>query len=44
MGIFFQNYASSPIMTVFENVAFGLKLQKLPKAEIRERVRTCSPW
>ena len=25
-------------MTVFENVAFGLKLQKLPKNEIRERV------
>ena len=38
IGIFFQNYALFPHMTVFENVAFGLKLQKLPKDEIRERV------
>jgi len=38
IGIFFQNYALFPHMTVFENVAFGLKLQKLPKAEIRKRV------
>ena len=36
IGIFFQNYALFPHMTVFENVAFGLKLQKLPKNEIRE--------
>ena len=34
----FQKYALFPHMNVFENVAFGLKLQKLPKAEIRERV------
>ena len=39
IGIFFQNYALFPHMTVFENVAFGLKLQKLPKNEIRERVK-----
>ena len=38
VGIFFQNYALFPHMTVFENVAFGLKLQKLPKAEIARRV------
>ncbi len=38
IGIFFQNYALFPHMTVFENVAFGLKLQKLPKAEIAHRV------
>ncbi|MBR5001173.1 MAG: ABC transporter ATP-binding protein, partial [Firmicutes bacterium] len=38
VGIFFQNYALFPHMTVFENVAFGLKLQKLPKAEIEQRV------
>ena len=38
IGIFFQNYALFPHITVFENVAFGLKLQKLPKNEIRERV------
>jgi ABC-type Fe3+/spermidine/putrescine transport system ATPase subunit len=34
----FQNYALWPHMTVFKNVAFGLKLRKLPKEEIRERV------
>jgi len=34
----FQNYALWPHMTVFKNVAFGLKLRKLPKREIRERV------
>ena len=38
VSIFFQNYALFPHMTVFENVAFGLKLQKLPKDEIRSRV------
>ena len=38
VGIFFQNYALFPHMTVYENVAFGLKLQKCPKAEIAERV------
>jgi ABC-type Fe3+/spermidine/putrescine transport system ATPase subunit len=38
VGIFFQNYALFPHMTVYENVAFGLKLQKLPKAEIKQRV------
>ena len=38
VGIFFQNYALFPHMTVFENVAFGLKLQKLPKAEIEQRI------
>ena len=34
----FQNYALWPHMTVFKNVAFGLKLRRLPKKEIRERV------
>ncbi len=38
IGIFFQNYALFPHMTVFENVAFGLKLQKCPKGEISRRV------
>ena len=38
IGIFFQNYALFPHMTVFENVAFGLKLQKCSKEEIRDRV------
>jgi ABC-type Fe3+/spermidine/putrescine transport system ATPase subunit len=36
----FQNYALWPHMTVFKNVAFGLKLRKLPKAEIKERVES----
>jgi ABC-type spermidine/putrescine transport systems, ATPase components len=37
-GMVFQNYAVFPHMTVFENVAYGLKVRKLPKAEIRKRV------
>ncbi len=39
IGIFFQNYALFPHMTVFENVAFGLKLKKLGKQEIAQKVR-----
>ena len=34
----FQSYALFPHMTVYENVAFGLRCQKLPKAEIEARV------
>lgn len=34
----FQNYALWPHMTVFQNVAYGLRVRKLGKAEIRERV------
>ena len=34
----FQNYALWPHMTVFKNVSFGLRLRKLPKQEIEERV------
>ncbi|MCU4677051.1 spermidine/putrescine ABC transporter ATP-binding protein PotA [Catenovulum sp. 2E275] len=34
----FQSYALFPHMTVFDNVAFGLKMRKLPKAEIKQRV------
>jgi putative spermidine/putrescine transport system ATP-binding protein len=34
----FQNYALWPHMTVFKNVAFGLRLRKLPKNEIKDRV------
>jgi len=37
-GIVFQSYALFPHMTVFENVAFGLRMRKLPKHEIQERV------
>jgi multiple sugar transport system ATP-binding protein len=34
----FQNYALYPHMTSFENMAFGMKLRKFPKAEIKQRV------
>src|SRR5574337_1006717 len=34
----FQNYALWPHMTVFQNVAYGLRLQKVPPADIRRRV------
>ncbi|MCB9757133.1 MAG: sn-glycerol-3-phosphate ABC transporter ATP-binding protein UgpC [Candidatus Omnitrophica bacterium] len=38
IAMVFQNYALYPHMTVFENMAFGLKLRKLPKVEIFRRV------
>jgi len=38
-GMVFQNYALFPHLTVAANVAFGLKLQKLPKNVIRDKVR-----
>ncbi|MBD8022749.1 ABC transporter ATP-binding protein [Microbacterium gallinarum] len=38
VGMVFQSYAVWPHMTVFENVGYSLKLQKLPKAEIKQRV------
>ena len=38
IAMVFQNYALYPHMTVFENMAFGLKLRKVPKAEIKTRV------
>jgi putative spermidine/putrescine transport system ATP-binding protein len=38
MSMIFQSYAIWPNMTVAENVAFGLKLRKLPKQEIESRV------
>ena len=39
IAMVFQSYALYPHMTVEENLAFGLKLRKLPKNEIRERVQ-----
>ena len=51
IAMVFQNYALYPHMTVFENMAFGPKLNKTPKEEIKRRVeeaaririsRTCS--
>jgi multiple sugar transport system ATP-binding protein len=39
IAMVFQNYALYPHMTVFDNMAFGLKLRKFPKPEIDARVR-----
>lgn len=38
IAMVFQNYALYPHMTVFDNMAFGLKLRKYPKDEIKRRV------
>src|ERR687885_1217361 len=38
IAMVFQNYALYPHMTVFDNMAFGLKLRRIPRPEIRERV------
>ncbi len=38
IAMVFQNYALYPHMTVFDNMAFGLKLRKFPRPEIRKRV------
>ena len=38
IGFVFQSYALFRYMTVYDNVAFGLELQKVPKVEIKERV------
>ena len=39
IAMVFQNYALYPHMTVYENMAFGLKLRKYPKVEIETRVK-----
>ncbi len=38
IGLVFQNYALWPHMTVFQNLAFGLQLKKMPKAQISKKV------
>ena len=39
IGIVFQSYALFPTMTVYDNIAFGLKIKKMKKAEVDKRVR-----
>jgi sulfate transport system ATP-binding protein len=38
IGLVFQNYALFRYMTVFDNIAFGLRTKKAPKAQVKERV------
>jgi len=38
MSMVFQSYAIFPHLSVYENMAYGLKVQRLPKSEVRERV------
>ncbi len=42
IAMVFQTYALYPHMTVYENMAFGLKLRKYPRSEIEERVRNAA--
>nr|WP_300005624.1 sn-glycerol-3-phosphate ABC transporter ATP-binding protein UgpC [Tissierella sp.] len=42
IAMVFQNYALYPHMTVFNNMAFGLKLQKFDKEEIKERIQSAA--
>lgn len=39
IGMVFQNYAVWPHMKVFDNIAYGLKIHRVPKSEIRRRVK-----
>ena len=43
IAMVFQNYALYPHMTVYDNMAFGLKLRKTPKEEIKRRVKRSCP-
>ena len=42
IAMVFQNYALYPHMTVFQNMAFGLKLRHTPKEEIEKRVKNAA--
>lgn len=42
IAMVFQSYAVFPHMTVFENVAFGLRMQRKPKDEIKKRVQSAA--
>lgn len=40
IAMVFQNYALYPHMTIYDNMAFALKIQKVPKAEIAEKIKS----
>ena len=42
IAMVFQNYALYPHMTVFENMSFGLKIRKTPRAEVKQRVEAAA--
>ena len=42
IAMVFQNYALYPHMSVYKNMAYGLKIRRMPKAEIDERVRNAA--
>jgi len=42
IAMVFQNYALYPHMSVFQNMAYGLKIRKMPKDEIRKRVEAAA--
>lgn len=42
IAMVFQNYALYPHMTVYDNMAFGLKLRKVPKSEIDDKVKAAA--
>ena len=42
IAMVFQNYAVFPHLTVYENIAFGLRMKKHPKAEVDRRVNRCA--
>jgi multiple sugar transport system ATP-binding protein len=44
IAMVFQNYALYPHMSVFENMAFGLRLRKTPKGEVKHRVEDTSKF
>jgi multiple sugar transport system ATP-binding protein len=44
IAMVFQSYALYPHLTVFENMAFALKMRKLPKTEIEQRVREAADF
>jgi iron(III) transport system ATP-binding protein len=44
MGMVFQNYAIFPHMSVFDNVAYGLRQRKVSKKDIHARVARPFPW